>query len=337
MVNAPAKHPILLSIVLVVDRWADRAAGIVEAVAAVVEPLVADYEIVLVDNGSDAASHPVYTALTAADGAPNVQVYRLLQRVDYEVAAWAGVENSLGDMTLVYDPFNEDLSPLADAIADMIEHKRDIVLLANTTPESEGWLRAAVRRLYLGLFRTVGGIDLTIEAAQYRLMSRRVTGWLLNQPRPAVRYRLSPATAGFSVGFRQYAAPRSAAPSGAFVDDVRRGFRLLFANSVTPVRIASLVALSGAAVNILYSLYVVTLAVLGSRLQPGWVTLSLQQSGMFFLFSVFAFVIAEYLIQSIRDARNGTAYFVVAEHSSAALTKRARLNVETAISTRRAA
>lgn len=327
----------LLSIVLVVDRWADRAAEIVESVAAVIEPLVADYEIILVDNGSDEAAHPFYTALTADDGAPNVQVYRLLQRVDYEVAAWAGIENSLGDMTLVYDPFNEDLSPLADAIGEMTRHKRDIVLLSNTVPVSEGWVRATVRGLYSAVFRKVGGIDLEVEAAQYRLMSRRVTGWLLNQPRPAVRYRLSPATAGFSVGFRRYSAPRSAAPSVSFLDDVRRGFRLLFANSVTPVRIASLVALSGAALNILYSLYVVALAILGSRLQPGWVTLSLQQSGMFFLFSVFAFVIAEYLIQSIRDARNGPSYFVVGEHSSAALTKRARLNVETALSTRRAA
>jgi hypothetical protein len=110
---------------------------------------------------------------------------------------------------------------------------------------------------------------------------------------------------------------------------MRRAVRLLLSNSTAPARIASLLSLTGAGLNVLYSIYVVVLAITRSDLQPGWVTLSLQQSGMFFLFSLLTFVLTEYLIDNIRDGRSSASYFVIDEFTSAVLTRRKRLNVET--------
>ena len=69
----------------------------------------------------------------------------------------------------------------------------------------------------------------------------------------------------------------------------------------------------------------------------GWTTLSLQQSGMFFLISLVLFVLTEYLIQTIQLSTQGPAYFVVRESTSALLTHRHRLNVESQVTPTREA
>ena len=101
-------------------------------------------------------------------------------------------------------------------------------------------------------------------------------------------------------------------------------------NSTAPLRIVSAVALTGALLNLFYSVYVVVVAFTKSNVQPGWTTLSLQQSGMFFLISIVMFLLTEYLAYMIRWAQSG-AYFLASEATSAVLTRRQKLNVETAI------
>jgi len=321
------KYPLLLSVVMVVDGWIDEVPRIAADVAAQVSELVADYEIVLVDSGSGEQGDAIYRKITAADGLPNIQVYKLLQHVDYEVAAWAGVENSLGDFVAVIDPFSESLAPLAEALAAAVNDRLDIALIVNEVPENHNIAALALRRVYLTLFKWIGGLNLVSEASQYRLMSKRVVSYLLQQPRPASQYRTLPMRVGFPKRIFRYSAPRRRRPWHSFLSDVRRAFRILMSSSTAPARVASFLSLAGAFLNVLYSIYVVALAFTRSDLQPGWVTLSLQQSGMFFLFSLLAFVLTEYLIDNIRGGRTSSSYFVVDEYNSAVLTRRDRLNV----------
>jgi hypothetical protein len=323
------KCPILLSVVMVVDRWVEQIPQIVGALAAEIAEAVTDYELILVDNGSDPGANAMYRAVTGPAGLPNIQVYRLLRQVDYEAAAWAGAENSLGDYILVIDPFSESLVPLRQALDEMLGKQLDLVLLVNKAPRKESLPVRSLRKAYLALFDWMSGVNLQVEAAQYRLMSKRVVSYLLQQPRPALRYRALPATAGFARSVVTYSAPRRPHPAASFPRDVRRGLRILLGNSTAPARIASILSLAGAALNLVYSIYVVVLALTRSDLQPGWITLSLQQSGMFFLFSLLAFVMTEYMLDTIKGRRSGSSYFVTQEWSSAILTRRERLNVET--------
>jgi len=313
---------------MVVQGWSDRAEEIVADAARQVDGLVSDYEIVLVDNASGEDSADRYRAITRAEGLPNVQIYRLLNEVQQEIAAWAGVENSLGDYVLVYDPFHESLEPLADAL-NAIAQGREIVLLVNTASHSEVAPRRLMRRGYGRLFRMLSGIDLPVQASQFRLMSKRVVSYLLQQPRPAARYRTSPAVAGFATQVIRYHAPRRAGARHSFGRQARHALSLLVSNTTALLRITSGLGLFGAVLNMLYSIYVVVISLTRSNVAAGWTTLSLQQSGMFFLFSLIVFVLTEYAIDHLRNSRTGTAYFLIDEMSSAVLTRRERLNVET--------
>lgn len=88
------------------------------------------------------------------------------------------------------------------------------------------------------------------------------------------------------------------------------------------------ISLFGAGANLLYSVYVVAIGFLKTDVAPGWITLSLQQSGMFFLISLVLLVLGEYIINMARLTNEGPLYHVGQEFTSARMTQREKLNVE---------
>ena len=129
----PSKFPVLLSVVMIVGSWRNRVREVVEEASRELASLVVDHEIVLIDNQPADVDRRLYDQLTSIAGLPNVQVYCLLQPVDFEVAAWAGVENSLGDYVLVFNPMEESLAALAEGLTAAATGN-DLVLFVNTTP-----------------------------------------------------------------------------------------------------------------------------------------------------------------------------------------------------------
>ena len=90
-------YPILLSVVVPLQNVAGRTRALLEPLVSELSAQVEDFEIVVVDNGSTDGSAREYAGLVGEGGLPNLQIFRLIQAVDLEVAVWAGVENALGD------------------------------------------------------------------------------------------------------------------------------------------------------------------------------------------------------------------------------------------------
>jgi hypothetical protein len=94
------------------------------------------------------------------------------------------------------------------------------------------------------------------------------------------------------------------------------------------MRLVTSLSLFGAVANLLYSFYVVASALFRSDIAPGWVSLSLQQSGMFFLISLVLLVLGEYILQMASLSNEGPLYHVGQEFTSAKLTRHHKLNIE---------
>ena len=100
-------------------------------------------------------------------GLPNLQIYELIQTVDHDTAAWAGVENSLGDYVFVFDPLNDNLSRLRDALTEAA-NGLDIVLLVNQAQSDTRTVRQMNRAVFRWLFQWLGRVDLAVEASGCR-------------------------------------------------------------------------------------------------------------------------------------------------------------------------
>lgn len=318
-------HQLFLSLVIVVRDQAGEVEGCLRDAAAVLGRLCSDYEIIVVDNGSQDDTVATLRQLAHVKQMANLQVFGLTKEVDIDVASWVGIENALGDYVVVVDPMAEDVG-FVEQMIDAALQGSAVVFARNLSTRPQG----VVYRLGALLVERLSGIDVSRELPGYRLMSRQVVNFMGQHAAPALMYRWLPATAGFAKANLTYQAVPRRSRRRSLMDSIDRAMRLLVTSANTPMRLVTSLSLFGAVANVVYSLYVIAVALVKHDVAPGWVTLSLQQSGMFFLLSLVLLVIGEYILHMASLSNDGPRYHVAEEFTSMVLTRQQRLNVEEA-------
>ncbi len=326
-----ASFPVLLSVVFVVRNQSPHLQAMLSDAAGCVAALVSDYELMVIDNASDDDSVDVLRALTGESGLPNLQVFALTSEVDIDTASWVGLDNALGDFVAFVDPFADDIGFLPKML-DVAVRGSDVVFADNQQKTAQGLVYGACAAVFNGLYQRVYGVHLAREAPQYRILSRRVVNFILQHPQPALTYRHLPALGGFARANLSYSAAPKLPRTKRLGESIDRGMRLLVSTTRAPMRLVTSLSLFGAVANLIYSVYVVAVGILKADVAPGWISLSLQQSGMFFLLSLVLLVLGEYILHMVSLSNEGPLYHVGQEFTSARMNRREKLNVEEAAS-----
>ncbi len=324
-----AFFPVFLSVVMVVRNQATQLEKILKDAEAGLAGLVSDYELIIVDNASNDDSVAVLKALTGEQGLANLQVYALTKEVDADTASWVGLENALGDFVAVIDPLADDIHFLPDMLEKAVRGA-EVVFATNAQKSPQSLPYRAAYAVFYSLYKRLNGIHLAKEAPQYRLLSKRVVNFILQHPQPAMTYRHLPATGGFARVNLDYSAPPKMAQTKRLWESIDRGMRLLVSTTRAPMRLVTMLSMFGAGANLLYSFYVMAIGLFKPDVAPGWVSLSLQQSGMFFLISLVLLVLGEYIVNMVSLSNEGPLYHVGQEFTSARMTRHEKLNIEEA-------
>jgi hypothetical protein len=258
-----------------------------------------------------------------------LQVYALTKEVDADTASWVGLENALGDFVAVIDPLADDIHFLPTML-DKAVSGAEVVFASNAQKSPQSLAYRAAYAAFYSLYKRLNGIHLAKEAPQYRLLSKRVVNFILQHPQPAMSYRHLPATGGFARINLDYSAPPKTALPKRLWESVDRGMRLLVSTTRAPMRLVTMLSMFGAVANLLYSFYVMAIGLFKPDVAPGWVSLSLQQSGMFFLISLVLLVLGEYIVNMVSLSNEGPLYHVGQEFTSARMTRHEKLNIEEA-------
>jgi hypothetical protein len=322
-----AFFPVFLSVVFVVRNQSGRIEKILSDATVGISSLVSDYELIIVDNASDDDSVLVLKNLTGEHGLPNLQVYALTKEVDADTASWVGLENALGDFVAVIDPLADDIAFLPEML-DKAVSGADVVFASNEQKPAQSLAYRGAYAIFNGLYKSFNGIHLAKEAPQYRFLSKRIVNFILQHPQPAMTYRHLPATGGFARVNLNYSAAPKVSHTKRLGESIDRGMRLLVSTTRTPMRLVTSLSLFGAVANLVYSIYVVLVGFLKTDVAPGWISLSLQQSGMFFLISLVLLVLGEYILHMASLSNEGPLYHVGQEFTSARMTRHEKLNIE---------
>ena len=320
-------YPVFLSIVFVVRNQSDHIVEIISDTATGISSLVSDYELIIVDNASDDDSISVLKNLTGENGQPNLQVYALTKEVDDDTASWVGLENALGDFVVVIDPLADDIGFLPEML-DKAVSGADVVFANNKKKLAQSLAYRCAYAIFNGLYKSFNGIHLAKDAPHYRVLSKRVVNFILQHPHPAISYRHLPATGGFAHANLTYSAKPKTSHKKRLGESIDRGIKLLVSTTRGPMRLVTSLSLFGAIANLVYSVYVVAIGFLKADVAPGWISLSLQQSGMFFLISLVLLVLGEYILQMASLSNEGPLYHVGQEFTSARMTRHEKLNIE---------
>ena len=320
-------YPIFLSVVLVLRNQASTLQSVLAEISSPLVELVSDYELVIVDNASEDDSISALRILTREGGLPNLQVFALTKEVDSDTASWVGLENALGDFVAVIDPATDSIDFLPSLLEQALDGA-DVVFASNQQKPQQGWAYRVCYSVFNSIYQRFNEINLANEAPSYRVLSKRVVNFILQHPMPSLTYRHLPATGGFTKVNLSYSAQTQPSQTKRLGESIDRGMRLLVSTTRAPMRLVTALSLFGAGANLLYSFYVIAVAMLKADVAAGWVTLSLQQSGMFLLISLVLWMLGEYILHMASLSNQGPMYHVAQEFTSAVMTRRGKLNIE---------
>lgn len=315
--------PSFVSVVVVVHN---RGADVPELVASLEREIagaVSDYEIVLVDNCSTDSSREQLEA--AARHHADVQVYSLATHVEEAAAVMAGMENCLGDYVILLNPAFHAPS----AIRLLIEKSSgcEIVKVTNAALPVEPLPYRLAQKGFNFLFRKMYGKELPAQASDCVMLSRRVVNLILQYKQPHLAFRLLPVLTQLRAATTTAASqPLFKPEKKSLLQSLARGLSVLTFIDAKPLRLVSSAAVLAATANVAYMAYVTLMFAFKEGVAPGWTTLSLQISGMFFFLSLAVAILAEY-IGALFMSAGRPLYLIGSEATSPVVARKARLNV----------
>lgn len=319
--------PIFLSLIITAKNDENTLQKELENISNSLKTLVDDYELIIIDNASTDRTISLLRDFTSPSGLPNLQVYGLTKEVDRDAAAWVGIENALGDFVVVFNPAEDDLSVLPDMLEKAVSGS-DVVFASNQLKPKQTIGYRLANGLFNFMYKQFNGIHLAKEAPEYRVLSKRVINFILQHNQPAISYRHLPATAGFVKSYIEYQSEPKNRQTKKLSESIEKGIRLMVSTTRAPMRLVTVLSLFGAGANLIYSLYVVSIGLFAENVAPGWVSMSLQMSGMFFLISLVLLVLGEYILHMASLSNEGPQYHVGQEFTSAKMTRLEKLNLE---------
>ncbi len=271
-----------------------------------------NYEIIVVDNNLNGKEATKLTELL--DTVPCVRVVVLSREYSKDVCVFAGLETAIGDVVII--------KSLSDPVALIKQFAKDV-------QTNDLVFGVSKKRIRSGFISNYGAIlfywynkhflDIAIpeRSTYFMAFSRRAINSITRSRQQARHIRYLARQIGYKSSEIYYEPKLGTEPvKRQFGKLLVSALELVTIYSKSPLRLVSWVGFSVSVLNLVYAAYVVLVKLFASSVQPGWTTLSLQSSIMFFfLFAILA-VMCEYIGQILNESRVQPPYHVAEELNS---------------------
>lgn len=233
----------------------------------------ADYELILLNDGSSDRTWPIMTDLVRRD--PHLVAVNLSRRHGHQLAMTAGLYICRGDRILTIDADLQDPPELLGEMWRLMDRaEADVVYGLRRERQGESVLKRGTAALFYRLMQRVGYADLPVDAGDFRLMSRRVLDILNSMPE---QHRFVRGMVSW-IGLRQVPlaydrAPRHSGTSNySLAKMIGLAFDALTSFSIMPLRLASYLGLLLGLFSLLLLAYTFGSWALG-HVVTGWTSL----------------------------------------------------------------
>lgn len=306
---------------------ADIVEGFVKDIIHVLREHFTNYELVLVDDGSDDDTEArIQELLTRYEG---IRYIGLSRSFGEEVAISAGLEIVIGDYVVVMlahmDP-PELVPPMVERSMEGV----DVVFGIRRARRREPWIYRTMARLFYWYCDRFLNFELPQNATQFRCLSRQAANAIL-QIKDSHRYLgLFSCYVGYPRQEFLYdpIRRRGKVKHKSLFNAIRSAMVLIIENSPHPLRLASLIAVLAAIGNLLYLIFILVIYLSNEDIVEGWTTLSTQSAMQFLLIALMLAILSEYIGRILNRLQGRPLYFVrTQQDSNVLLVDRFRPNV----------
>ena len=232
----------------------------------------ADWEIIVVDDGSRDATALLMSAWTQNPGFRYVQLSRNFGK---EPAITAGIEAAAGDAVLILDA---DLQHPPELLPEMLSRWQagvDMVYAVRENRNDESMGKRFGTKIFYSLLKSSRGVEVPPHAGDFRLMDRSVVDALLRLPERNRFMKGLYAWVGFNTEAIQYVPDARLHGESRFnvLTLLRLGLAGLTSFTTWPLRLVSLLGFLVSICSFAYGLFIVIQYLLYKNPVDGWPTI----------------------------------------------------------------
>jgi dolichol-phosphate mannosyltransferase len=307
----------LLSVVCPVYKEAEVIGDFYTSLTSVLRALPNyDYEIIFAADRSPDRTHEILREIAATDA--RVRVLHMSNRFGHQMALVAGIDHARGDAVIMMD---SDLQHPPELIPELLKRHDegfDLVLTLRRYSKDTGFLKRYSSTLFYKIINALSDIPIAANAADYRLISKKVAHVFRTQIRERNQFlRGLMGWVGFSSCYVPFEVQGRAAGHSKY--SVRR--LLQFATdgvvsfSKRPLRMFLVLGLIIAGLAVLHAIYTVVQYLLSAQMPSGWATLSVIVSFLGGMHLAGIGVLGLY-IGAIFDEVKGRPHYVVVDKTN---------------------
>jgi dolichol-phosphate mannosyltransferase len=305
-----------LSVVVPLKDEVDGLEPLVERLRAALEPLTTDWEVLLVDDGSEDGTYAACLAVHEHD--PRFKVVRLSRNFGHQVALSAGLDLARGAAVITMDG---DLQHPPELIAELVARWRDgaqVVYGVMTERQGESGFKDASARWFYRALDRLADIDVPAGAGDFRLVDRAALDAFLRMPEAHRYLRGMFSWVGFDQVGVDYVSP--ARSTGASKYSLSRMLRLatdaIVGFSDRPLRLALNVGFLVSLGSIVFGVSAVVTKLAGVVVVPGWTSVMVLVGVVGGVQLIVIGIIGEYVARIADEVKRRPLYVVRALHGT---------------------
>jgi polyisoprenyl-phosphate glycosyltransferase len=268
------------------------------------------HEIIVVDDGSTDDTLGVVKAASEADR--RIKYIGLSRNFGHQTALRAGLKGASGDCVITMDA---DLQHPPRLLSEMVTKWQEgfkIVLTVRKDVENVSHFKRLTAALFYWLMNSVSDVSIDPGSADFRLLDRKVVDVINDLSEHDFFLRGIVPWVGFPVAKICYTPDRRLHGSTKYSLRKMISFALtgVVANSIQPLRLATIFALFIAGLSALYAVYAFLVFLTVGRVVPGWTSVALIVSLIGALQLLVLGVLGEYVGRILRETRKRPGYVI---------------------------
>lgn len=231
------------------------------------------HEILFINDGSRDGTLAILKKMASADS--SVKIVSFSRNFGHQVAITAGVDRAAGDAVVVIDADLQDPPELIPLLAGKWQSGFDVVYAKRKKRLHETIFKTISAKVFYRAIRMITGIDMPVDVADFRLISRRAVD-ALKKIRERHRYvRGLVCWIGFKQAEVTYVRDKRYAGKTKYSLPKMVGFSLegITSFSIMPLRIATFLGFSCAIISFIYVARIFYITVVLQKTVKGWPSL----------------------------------------------------------------
>lgn len=322
-VELEKKADTFVSVVMVTDELEGQSLeAVIGGIYQYLDKRYADCEILIVENIPGAIKKKELEALLAK--VPCIRFIELAYEINYEMALTIGLENSIGDYVVIYNP-QQETTDVIGPIVQKCQQQADVVIgVANNIKNTIGYriLRPMVAKLYNEI-----GYSVPRNSTTLHCLSRNAVNSATKARSNHHQLFVKIAQCGLDVcSFDYEVIENSATDKGVFKGMKKTVICLVF-NSTKPLRWMSFLGIFGSFLAFLFATFSFVSGLVSNNVADGWSSAVIFLSVLFMLLFIILSFFGEYLGRLLYDQSKHAPYWIVKERHSSVMVDTNRHNV----------